>query len=705
MSNPGYMSIVTSTPPATPTSAHRSTPSGTIIARRRNPSVSLLGPTGGITTAAIALPAVYSANRFRRRFRATVLWSIVAGVAVLLLTTPWARIDHFDVRARGQQVLSAERAFNGTAVSGGRLLAVANAEEGQDDDEEEVRQGGPTTLEVGHDGSLASLPACRKTFLFRFAGLHGQGSELNLLLRLAILANRFDFTFLVDSSAWNYGPFTTYFEPIEPTLPLAFPSNGSPSLRCRPPASETKRLKVRLTQDDLERLEHDTEDQVDGDGGDGWVPTWAREGKHVVWGPQRDMDGLDQTVLKLFANSTSIDELHRSDSERLRAADEEAFFARLGGLDERETLPSAFENAFERLSDQAKRVWRLNGQVQAMVDALDVKLELPSRASAERETRDRRAGDLVIGVHVRLGDKYLEKDRIGPSQGQAGDSDPAVESTVSPYSASYTADPGLDVSTVLNYFAAAIKSVNHLLGLPSSVDSAPFASTATGQVDYLMTLSDGWYARQGEVDVEVAEKPTMLLMSDDQGAVDKFKQHPLARRFRIVGTSGEDTGPIDGQSRQTATERDETRMLKVVVTSRDRSVKREANRGVVVVAQREFVQSKASGQRRDGHDGLGRGRSQRHGKIAHQALPKKPQGPVIPPGFNEVTFNSLPLSDRIDQSRRFVRDVTFVSTRSDALVMTGSSNVGRLMSLLMGEKSKGNVRSLDTRWFPTAKFS
>lgn len=234
------------------------------------------------------------------------------------------------------------------------------------------------------------------------------------------------------------------------------------------------------------------------------------------------------------------------------------------------------------------------------------------------------------------------------------------------------------MSTVLNYFAAAIKSVNHLLGLPSSVDSAPFASTATGQVDYLMTLSDGWYARQGEVDVEVAEKPTMLLMSDDQGAVDKFKQHPLARRFRIVGTSGEDTGPIDGQSRQTATERDETRMLKVVVTSRDRSVKREANRGVVVVAQREFVQSKASGQRRDGHDGLGRGRSQRHGKIAHQALPKKPQGPVIPPGFVSPCLRpiSVPLPKSQALTRLILRVMGRTKSRSTLYpCLTGSTNL------------------------------
>lgn len=67
---------------------------------------------------------------------------------------------------------------------------------------------------------------------------------------------------------------------------------------------------------------------------------------------------------------------------------------------------------------------------------------------------------------------------------------------------------------------------------------------------------------------------------------------------------------------------------------------------------------------------------------------------------NEITFNSLPLSTRIQQSRKFVRDVTFLSTRCDALVITGSSNVGRLMSLLFGARERGmksRIRSLDTR--------
>lgn len=47
-----------------------------------------------------------------------------------------------------------------------------------------------------------------------------------------------------------------------------------------------------------------------------------------------------------------------------------------------------------------------------------------------------------------------------------------------------------------------------------------------------------------------------------------------------------------------------------------------------------------------------------------------------------------------------MRDVTVLSSRADALVISGSSNVGRLMALLAGEEKTltlGRVRSVDTR--------
>lgn len=87
---------------------------------------------------------------------------------------------------------------------------------------------------------------------------------------------------------------------------------------------------------------------------------------------------------------------------------------------------------------------------------------------------------------------------------------------------------------------------------------------------------------------------------------------------------------------------------------------------------------------------------------------------------NETEFNRLPLPARIASTRAFVRDLTFLARNADALVVTGSSNVGRMLMVLHeaearrrrgenggareGEEGKAEgggrrreMRSLDTR--------
>jgi len=226
-----------------------------------------------------------------------------------------------------------------------------------------------------------------RTDEFSNSGLHGQGSELNLLLRLSSLSTHFGYTLLLDSTSWNYGPFSSYFLPLPPTLPLPFPSNGAPSLRCRPPGPSTRRAKVKLTEDDLKGLA----------AGEEWSPGWT-EAKHVVWGPQRDMDGLDSTILKLFSDDTQLSTLHREDLKGLERK-REGGVQELGGLSEEESLPEVFGESFERLADEVKRVWKLNEEVEGMIQEAEERLGLSKRVDEEVETKE--IGDLVIGVHVR----------------------------------------------------------------------------------------------------------------------------------------------------------------------------------------------------------------------------------------------------------------------------------------------------------------
>lgn len=76
------------------------------------------------------------------------------------------------------------------------------------------------------------------------------------------------------------------------------------------------------------------------------------------------------------------------------------------------------------------------------------------------------------------------------------------------------------------------------------------------------------------------------------------------------------------------------------------------------------------------------------------------------PGFKESTFNALPIDARVDSTRDFLRDLTYLAERADGLVFTASSNVGRLLSLLagVGKMKAGRLRSTDVRWFPTVRY-
>lgn len=75
-------------------------------------------------------------------------------------------------------------------------------------------------------------------------------------------------------------------------------------------------------------------------------------------------------------------------------------------------------------------------------------------------------------------------------------------------------------------------------------------------------------------------------------------------------------------------------------------------------------------------------------------------------GFHEATFNAMPLSMRIASTKTFLRDLTATAQLAEGLVFTGSSNVGRLLAMLsaQGRNKKKSFRSVDVRWFPTARY-
>ncbi|BGP15198.1 hypothetical protein JCM10213v2_003157 [Rhodosporidiobolus nylandii] len=76
-------------------------------------------------------------------------------------------------------------------------------------------------------------------------------------------------------------------------------------------------------------------------------------------------------------------------------------------------------------------------------------------------------------------------------------------------------------------------------------------------------------------------------------------------------------------------------------------------------------------------------------------------------GFRVHEFAKLPLTQRITLTKQFLRDLTLLASLSDALVFTGSSNVGRLLAVLGGveKAAAGRDLSADVRWFPTARYA
>ncbi|GAA5829760.1 hypothetical protein JCM11251_007870 [Rhodosporidiobolus azoricus] len=544
----------------------------------------------------------------------------------------------------------------------------------------------PTDLAVSPEPGTAmirkTLPICKRTILFRFAGLHGFGSEVTLLLRIAALAEHFGYSLFLDSTAWNYGLWNDYFLPFSSPFPLSSSSTAA----CRPPREgSVKRYKLVLTTDELLAATSTTPSPP-------FIPKWTQR-NHISW-HARDMDGVDLSILRLLVDQSDLGILHSQDLRRLAAGKTDPV---VGFLGPQETVPPAFEEALGRLSELAEVLWRPNEEVLSAASELEQRLGLPATRSVSEE---KTLGDLLVAVHVRLGDKFLEADRIGPIA-YAPD---AVAASSPSSSSSSSAPPGLHDSLISSYFAAAIDSVNSILSLPSvaSVVGRNKPSSDRAFVRLLSSATEGWYELS---DADGGRRPTLVLMSDDEAAVEAFKRHPLAPRFRIIGTAGEDTptvtvttSPTVDESEGSATEEEAEDEVEVEELKKRGVGARDGGKRMAVVVK---PQARS----------FGHAHKMPVGVKWHKA-PFEEKKTLVPAGFNEATFNALPLASRLSSTRLFVRDLTVLCRRADAIVMTGSSNVGRLMTLLFeagrrerGERGKREVRSLDTRWFPTARFS
>lgn len=194
-----------------------------------------------------------------------------------------------------------------------------------------------------------------------------------MFVRAASLARYYSYTLLpVDSSQWNYGSWSSFFEPIEPHCRA--PSTSIPRINMIFPSAES--IAGRSAAVDL---------------------SWTKRA-HVRWG-KRDVDGLDRTTIPTFTRKELVDELHRRDSEQV---DPDTRRSKEGQQtpEPSQTVPLAYRVAFKVQSEVARALWKPNAEIRNMINRAQRDLDLTGVAHTATRTA-KQAGDLVIGMHVR----------------------------------------------------------------------------------------------------------------------------------------------------------------------------------------------------------------------------------------------------------------------------------------------------------------
>ncbi|SGY19758.1 BQ5605_C006g03747 [Microbotryum silenes-dioicae] len=397
------------------------------------------------------------------------------------------------------------------------------------------------------------------------SGLHGFGSEVLMLTRMAVLAEMFNYSLLVDSSRWNYGSWEAVFQ--------------APALDCKPPPSTTWRARIKFDR------KARTLDKA------AVRKSWATF-DHVTW-RSRDNDGLDKALLDTLTSSSEMDVLHHQDLKELvhPAADRASLTTPELKLAS-QLVPSALQVIFTRQAQSLSALWRLSRPAAVRVRAARANLKSLTRQLRAAQQLSGDASPIIIGMHVRLGDKYKEINRIGPQAMM----DSGGRSTLP--QATPTKTSHLDDRAIEKYLVAAINLVERV--------------------------------RRNGVVLSLDERPVLLVASDSLTVSTAFAKHKLGRAFNVIDIA--DLDPSEA------------------------------------IAPDESI----------------------HGKQRMR---------VAENGFDELEFNMLPFEARERVAQGFVRDITILAQVTHGLVMSASSNVGRMLALLGGEEKieQGLIASVDTR--------
>ncbi|KAH8921406.1 hypothetical protein BT69DRAFT_1351621 [Atractiella rhizophila] len=462
---------------------------------------------------------------------------------------------------------------------------------------------------------VGRVPECKRTLLFVFTSVHGFASEYLLLVRLLLLAShpRYNYTVLISSlKPWNYGPFESYFLDV----------NDPAFLGCRPHHGWDSRLMRKKIG------ARDPENPLDD---------WWKERDHVIWDRTGGVEYIDALIASLYVDPVKLEALHQNDTLQASAIESGGL---LEGLTWRETIPEAFEDVFKEMSRVARKYWRVNGEVLKLVNEVEGRV---FDGKEEEETN-------LVGVHVRLGDKFREANHMGPSN----------------------LNPLLSNNESHNPHAYTLDSLDHLDA--NDIRTRVYVKSSEAVVSTSPKM-------------ERTEKKTLVIMSDDVSAVDVLEEWGDENGWKVVGTEKDEADEEPKGEKEGEEEEEE----EVWDEKKRRATSNKIKRGKPLRIINNRTPEPAPTPARE----------------TDATQPSSEQTAALN-GFSETSFNSLPESERINLGLKFVRDVTFLAEKTDGVVFTGSSNVGRLLVLLWKGGwegvQRGGVRSVDVRWFPTARF-
>lgn len=355
------------------------------------------------------------------------------------------------------------------------------------------------------------------------------------------------------------------------------------------------------------------------------------------------LDYVDEVFMSLAAERKAVDRLHKAEIDNYPPP------LPLSGL---ETVHPVMMEAFRMQAAQVARFWVLSDEVQTMVDSLQAALQWEDR--------------LVVGMHIRLGDKCSETGELLNKAVRSLAHRPSATGNAK-YSPLRFATPAQRAALSGGAHGANICKDQAAAGGLDAEHARIYLKAAESAADALQ--------RAGGV-VALNATPLLAVMSDDARALHKLE------------TSGGERADAF-----------------------DRVMLREAASGVP-----EALGGEGGVDMAELESGF------RAGSFHEVSW-------CIGLSVHTLTGGSIQLTPetRITATRRFVRDLTIIGAKADAFVFSrapgshkttthqclsrlstaGSSNVGRLTALIGGaEKAKlGRFISCDTRWFGTAHFT